>query len=185
LEEAAQLHRQAATLREELRDSFAQARSRGNLAVALQELGRLDEAREAANRTADLQAPFGHAAEQWKTWDILHDIETLAGRPGAAAAARSRAIELYAAYRLVGGAPQTALARLIVAVGQTLRAHGAEEARRLIPLPERFDEGLLPVREALLAIIDGSRDLALARDSRLGYEVAVEIELLLEGLAKE
>ncbi|MEA2601238.1 MAG: hypothetical protein QOF89_2230 [Acidobacteriota bacterium] len=182
-EEAAQLHRQAATLREELGDSFAQARSLSNLAIALQNLKRLDEAREAAIQSDRLKTPFGHAAEPWKTWNILREIETQAGFSEAAAAARSRAIELYAAYRRDGGASQLPTARLIVAVGRTLLAQEAEAARRLIPPPDWFGEGFLPVREALLAIIGGSRDPVLAQDVRLYYADVVELALLLESLA--
>jgi hypothetical protein len=74
-------------------------------------------------------------------------------------------------------------ARLIVAVGQALRAHGAEAARGLIPPPDHFEERLLPGRDALLAIIDGSRDPTLAEEVRLDYVGAVELALLLESLA--
>jgi tetratricopeptide (TPR) repeat protein len=183
LEESAQFHRQAATLREELGDSFTQARSLSNLAIALQKLRRLDEAREVATRATDLKTPFGHAAEPWKTWNILYNIESLIGRPDAAAAARIQAIELYAAYRRDGGTPQSAAAQMIAAVRQTLRAQGAEAARGLIPPPDQFAEDVLPVREALLAIVGGSRDPALAQDARLSYTSAVEISFLLESLA--
>jgi hypothetical protein len=182
LEESAQLHRQVATLREELGDSFTQARSLSNMANILRKLGRLGEAREVAILAAHLKAPFGHAAEPWKTWSILQEIEAQAGRPDAAAA-RSRAIELYAAYRREGGEPQSSSGRLIVIVGQTLLLHGAEAAHGLIPPPDRFEEKLLPVREALLAIVGGSRDPALAQDARLEYDDAVELALLLESFA--
>ncbi|HEX3556602.1 MAG TPA: CHAT domain-containing protein [Thermoanaerobaculia bacterium] len=182
LEEAAQLHKQAATLREELRDSFGQARSLSNLAIVLQKLGRLDEARRAAIQAGCLKTPFGHAAEPWKTWSILSDIETQSCRPEAAAAARSQAIEMYTAYRRGGGEPQLPVARLIVAVGETLRGQGAEAASDLIPRPDWFGEGFLPTREAILAIIGGFRDTALARDTRLVYIDAVELALLLESL---
>jgi tetratricopeptide (TPR) repeat protein len=181
-EESAQLHRQAATLCEELGTALTQARSLGNLAIALGKLGRLDEARRAVILAAQLKVPFGHAAEPWKIWGTLHEIENLAGCPDATAAARSRAIELYTAYRQDGGAPQFPLARLIVTIGQTFQVQG-EEARGLIPQPDWFGEGLLAVREALLAIIGGSRDLSLAQDARLDYVGAVELALLLESLA--
>ncbi|HVT14706.1 MAG TPA: tetratricopeptide repeat protein [Thermoanaerobaculia bacterium] len=182
LEQSAQLHRKAAILGEELGDAFSQARALINLASAFWALGRLDEAREAATQAARLQAPFGHAAEPWRAWALLEGIETIAGRLDAAAAAHSRAMELYASYRRDGGAPMFSAARLIAAAGEALREQGAEEARRLIPPPEKFDEELRPAREALLAIVDGSRDPALAADPRLDYVGAVELSLLLGAL---
>jgi tetratricopeptide (TPR) repeat protein len=181
LEESARLYRQAATLYEELGDPFPQARSLSNLASALRELGRLEDARGAALQTVQLEAPFGHAAEPWKTWDILQEIETRSGNPEAAAAARSRAMELYAAYRRDGGEPQSSAARLIATAGRALRESGAAAARLLIP-PEPFDEGLLPVCDALVALAGGSRDPALAADARLDYSAAVELSLLLDSL---
>lgn len=182
-EEAAQLHRQAATLREELGDSFTHARSLSSLALALCELGRLDDAREAATYAAHLKAPFGHAAQPWKTWFLLFQIETSAGRPTEASAARLQAIELYSAYRRDGGEPQFSTAKLIATVGEVLHASGVEHARRLIPAPEQFEPRLLPSRDALLAILDGTRDPAVALDPRLDYDDAAELALLLESLS--
>ena len=82
------------------------------------------------------------------TWNVLREIETQAGRPDAAAAARSRALALYAAYRRDGGEPRFALARLIAAIGRTLQEEGVEAALwSLIPPPDRFEESLSrPVR---------------------------------------
>ena len=51
--------------------------------------------------------PFGHAAEPWKTFEILSKIERDAGRPEAAFEARRRAIEAYLAYRRDGGENQS------------------------------------------------------------------------------
>ncbi len=92
-------------------------------------------------------------------------------------------MELYAAYRRDGGEPQSSAARRIAAAGRALRESGAEAARLLIPPPEQFGEGLLPVRDALLALAGGSRDPALAADARLDYADAVELSLLLDSLA--
>jgi tetratricopeptide (TPR) repeat protein len=182
-EEAAGLLQQAATLRHELGDTFKEARSLGNLSLALLNLGRLDEAREAASRADELQVPFGHAAEPWKIWDVLRVIEAAAGRPEKAGAARARANELYAAYRRDGGEPQSPTGRLILTVGQALQQRGAPAARCLIPPTERFDNSTLPVRDALLAIIDGARDAAFAQDPRFHCHDAVELTLLIESLS--
>lgn len=182
LEQAAQLYQQAATLDQERGDARSQARSLNNLADVLKDLGRLPEARETAAQAVRLKLPFGHAAESWMTWDILYKIETLAGRPEEAAAARARALEAYAAYRRDGGEPRFTMARWIAAVGRTLRTQGSAEAHGRIPPSEQFHESLLPLREALLAIVQGSRDPALVEDTRLDYDDAVELSLLLESL---
>ncbi len=182
LEEAAQFHRQAATISEELDNADSHARSLCNLAVALLGLGRLGEARDQATRAARLAAPMGHAANPWKTWGLLHQIEIQAHCPEAAEAARVRAIELYRTYRRDGGEPLSSVAELIDAVAHLLREHRTEEARRFVQPPEQFNEALLPVRDALFAIIDGSRDPAAAQDALLNYELVVEFALLLDSL---
>ncbi len=180
--EAAQLFEQAVKLFEDLGDPFNQAKFLSNLAIALRSLGRLDAARDVANHSARLSAPFGHTAEPWKTFNILREIEARSSRFDAASAARSRAIELYAAYRQDGGEPTSSTARLIAAVCHVLQSSEAEDAHRMIPPPEQFEERLLPVRDALLGILDGSRDPALAQDDRLDYDDAAELALLLESL---
>lgn len=92
-------------------------------------------------------------------------------------------MEAYVAFRRDGGEPQTPLSRLITNVGQALRSQGETEALRLIPTPEQFAKTLIQARDALLAIVRGSRDPALAQDTRLNFEGAVELSLLLESLA--
>ncbi|MEI2772745.1 MAG: hypothetical protein V9G98_19080 [Candidatus Competibacter sp.] len=72
-------------------------------AKTLRKLRRLDEARQEIRRAIECKAPFGHAAEPWKTWAILADIETDAGNPAAAAEAKAKAIACYLAYRRDGG----------------------------------------------------------------------------------
>ena len=69
----------------------------------LRKLRRLDEARQEIRRAIECDAQFGHAAEPWKTWAILADIETDAGNATAAAEAKGKAIACYLAYRRDGG----------------------------------------------------------------------------------
>ena len=69
----------------------------------MRKLRRLDEARQEIRRAIECKAQFGHAAEPWKTWDILADIETDAGNATAAAEAKGKAIACYLAYRRDGG----------------------------------------------------------------------------------
>ena len=56
------------------------------------ELGRLDEARQEIKRAIVCKQDLGHAAELWKTWGVLSDIETDAGRLPEAQQARRQVL---------------------------------------------------------------------------------------------
>ena len=182
LEEAASLFRQAADLSRDLGDAHSEAGSLSNLATALCLLGRLDQARQAAGTAATRLTRLGYAAKPWRAWAVLHDIERDAGDAPAAARARQQALDLYHAYRQDGGEPMGAATRLVAAVGQALQADGPEAARDQIPGPERFGPAALPLRAALLAVVDGDRAPALADDPDLDPPLAVELSLLLASL---
>jgi len=83
LEEAVNCHRQAAGIYRELDDLRWEGAVRSNLAYTLIKLGRLDEARPAIERAIACDEPFGHLAEPWKTWDILHKLASRSGVGGA------------------------------------------------------------------------------------------------------
>ena len=70
-------------------------------------LRRYDEARQELQRAIECKKPYGHAAEPWKTWSILEDLERATGHTEAAQAARQQAIETYLAYRRAGGVSQS------------------------------------------------------------------------------
>lgn len=53
--------------------------------------------------TYECNQQVGHAAEPWKYFDILHDIETATGNREAALDAWTRARDAYLAYRRQGG----------------------------------------------------------------------------------
>ena len=161
--------------------------STNNAADSLQKLGRLDEARREVERAIVCNQPFGHAAEPWKTFEVLSRIERDAGRPEAALEARRRAIEAYLAYRRDGGESQSGgghgpALRRAARGGQGGSA--AEFVAVLDQLDGRSDKPayLGPVLVALRAILAGSRDPALADDPALDYGDAAEILLLLERL---
>ena len=143
------------------------------------------EVRAAARECARLMTPFGLAAQPWKIWDILHDIEQVAGDPAAAAAARARALALYRAYRADGGEPMYPLSRLIaqVAAQASHPDHGPAAALSALPPESAFDPSLLPIRQALESWLRGdpapARALAGAPDT--DYDAAVELSLLLDG----
>ena len=69
--------------------------------------------------------PYGHAAQPWKTWDILCDLEQAVGDAAAARAARAQALALYLAYRRDGGESYAGGARLCALVAEAVQ-QGAE-----------------------------------------------------------
>ena len=178
--------------------------SRSNAANALISLGRHAEARAQVQRALACKSTFGHNAEPWKTWGILYDLETAEGNM-AAAEARAKAVASYAAARRSGWestkgsvAQFSDLVRAILAVRDPATSADVipPEVRTKIVEGERqlraeltalaSDANVAPYLSAsapaLLAILDGSRDPALANNPALFYADAVELGLLLESL---
>ncbi|MBF0283775.1 MAG: tetratricopeptide repeat protein [Magnetococcales bacterium] len=184
-EEAVVYHRQAADICHRLKDPSKEGRSRNNLAVPLIQLKRYDEAREAIQRAIVCKEPFGHAAEPWTSWAILADLEIAVGRAAEATAARQKARQLFAQYRRDDGENHTTGAQLCQMVGTAIQQGAAAQARQ--QLAEVAQQPNLPdwaqaLIKVLLAILDGSRDPALADAPGLNYDDAVEVELLLKQL---
>jgi tetratricopeptide (TPR) repeat protein len=182
-EEAVRLYRQAVEVCQSLKDLQKEGFTRSNVARELIRLKRCDEARQELNRAVECKQPFGHAAEPWKTFDILSDLERAVGNQPAATEARNRAIQAYLAYRRAGGESQAsggelcALVRQAIAEGQTEAATGQLQALLQLPnLPDPL-KTLIPALQAILA---GSRDPALAHDSNLDYDDAAELLLLVQ-----
>jgi tetratricopeptide (TPR) repeat protein len=187
LEEAVNCYRQAAEIYVQLQDLRYEGLARSNLANTLLTLGRLPEAREEVQRAIECKRPFGHVAEPWTTWMILHGLEQAAGNPEAAAQARRQAIAAYRAYRRDGGEPKSLGGQLCDQVAQAI-AQGATDqtAQGLAQLAARSDlpaylQALIP---KLQAILEGARDPALAADPALDYYDAAELALLLERLGQ-
>ena len=128
---------------------------------------------------------MGLAADLWKSWGILYELEWSLGNVDAAAPARQKAVEAYLAYRRAGGESRTTGAQLCAATGQAIAEGRTDQARaELHQLLQRPDlpasvKSLIP---ALQAILDGSRDPALGEDPDLDYRDAAEILLLVEHL---
>ena len=163
------------------RDAANEGSARSNLAIALLQLRRLDEARLEILRAIECKTQFGHASEPWKSWSILADIETDTGNTAAAAEAKGKAIACYLAYRRDGGENHYPAGRISLAVTQALRSGEPAEAATL--LQQRATDpdaaGLLPFIGALQAVVAGSRDPALADQPELDYTMAAEILLLI------
>ena len=168
-EEAVAFLRQSVVKWVEIRDVASEGRNRSNLAIRLHKLRRFDEARQEIRRSIECKAQFGHAAEPWKSWDILAAIETDAGNPAAAGEARGKAIASYLAYRRDGGENHNTEGRIALAVTQSL--HAGDPASVVALLQQlAADPGaawLIPFIRALQAIVAGSRGPGIGlRDGR-------------------
>lgn len=185
-EEAAAFYRQAAEKYVEIRDQANEGKARGNLAILLRKLRRLDEARHEIRRTIKCFAEFGHATEPWRSWGVLAGIEADAGNPDAGAKAKRKAIACYLAYRRDGGENHDAPGRISLALTESLLAGDpATAASQLQQLAADPDAAwLLPFIHALQAIVAGSPDRTLADAPDLDYSMAAEILFLIETLEK-
>jgi tetratricopeptide (TPR) repeat protein len=185
-EEAVRCYRQAADIYVRLQNQSDEGMARSNLAISLLRLGRYGEARTELLRAIECREPYGPAAELWKTWDILHDLELATGDAGAAARARQRAVESYLAYRREGGYGRTPAARLCATAAVAVAAGDTSELEQYLSRP--LDQDTPPWARAvfpkLLAVLRGERDPTLAADPGLDYYDAAELMLLLETLQK-
>jgi tetratricopeptide (TPR) repeat protein len=184
-EEAATFYRQAADTAVEMRDQAREGRARGNLAILLRKLRRLDEARQEILRTIECFAQFGYATQPWRSWNVLANIEWDAGNSEAASEARRRAIAAFFAYRRDGGENHDPPGRISLAVSESLLAGDPVIATSLQELAADHDTAwLLPFIRSLQAVVAGSRDRTLADAPDLDYMMAAEILLLIETLEK-
>jgi tetratricopeptide (TPR) repeat protein len=187
LEEAAAFYRQAADKRVQLGDTAKEGRARNNLADTLRKLGRYGEARQEIRRAIACKEPFGHAAEPWKTWSILANIELAEDQQAAAAAARQKAIELFLAYRRDGGENHEVGGRLCAAVTEAMLAGNLQEAADMLAAVRSEPDlpaNVPPLLDALEAILSGRRDPSLAQHPDLDHRDAAEILLLIETLPR-
>jgi tetratricopeptide (TPR) repeat protein len=192
LEDAVKCFRQAADIYARLGDQRYEGAARSNLANTLIKLRQYDEARREVLRAVECKKPYGHAAEPWATWGILHDLEQGTGHLQAAAEARASAIESYLAYRRDGGQSSEWGAQVCTGVAEAIQAGEPSTATALAQqlaesLQELLGTDADPRTEALFpklkAILGGARYPALADDPALDYQDVVELRLLLESLA--
>jgi tetratricopeptide (TPR) repeat protein len=184
LEEAVTFYRQAADLYVTLGDLALEGRVRSNMADTLRQLGRLDEAWQAIERAIECKRPFGHAAEPWKTFAILHEIERAAGNPAAARAAWQQARAAYLAYRRDGGYAQGG-GQFVADVVQWVQQGQSAEAAHLIAQVESADAAPQSLRKLATGVrlaLGGQGDPSLADDPGLYYRDAAELLLFLERL---
>ena len=197
-EEAVRFFLQAADIRAlpDILDVAGEGRARSNAANELIKLSRYDDARREILRAIECIEPLGHAGQPWKAFGILSDLEQAVGDASsddtirashhkASAAARHRAIHAYLAYRRDGGENNNTGGQLAALVHHALTTGDTTAAttqlEELAQHPE-LPEYLVPLLPALLAILNGSRDPALAADPRLDFDDAAELQFLLERL---
>ena len=182
-EDAVALFRLTAGLYREMQDEANEGCTRSNLADALHQLGRYAEARIECRAAIEHIEAYGHAPHPWESWSLLSAIETADGEAHAAAAARSKAVECYLAYRRDGGENTSDTGQLCAYVGSALMSGNLGEAMNALNEVHKqanLPDQALPLLDALEAIAKGSRDPKLADTPRLVYDDAAEILLLLE-----
>ncbi len=184
-EEAVRFYRQAADIYVELEDLRDERSVRNNIADTLRQLTRYDEARQEIRQAIECYRPFGTAVELWKTFATLYQIETAEGKADAAKEAWQQARDAYLAYRRQGGYAQTPGGKLADQITDAVQQDKAEEmAQALSQIAEADDtpDWLKTAAPKLLAVLNGSRDPALADDLALDYDDAAEVLFLMERL---
>lgn len=178
LEEAVTFYRQAADIYVELGDLLSEGIARNNIAGTLHKLKRYDEARSEIMRAIE-----SDWAEIWKSFAILQLIEAAVGNLAAARAAWGRARAAYLAYRQQGGYAQHDGGKLVEHVLGLIAQQKVDEVQslfdQLINDPNAPDSLKLLV-QAVVAILNGSRDPALADDPAFDYGDAAEVLFLIE-----
>ncbi|MBT3389954.1 MAG: tetratricopeptide repeat protein [Chloroflexi bacterium] len=184
-EEAVTFERKAADIYVQTGDLRQEGVVRSNTASTLKNIKRYDEARAEILRAIECDRQFGHAAEPWKTFDILCDIETATGQAKAARAAWEQARAAYLAYRRQGGYAQGGGGNLVEHVLGLISQKKTGEIQplfnQLASDPDTPDT-LKLLMNAIVAILNGSRDPALGDDPALNYADAAEVLFLIERL---
>ncbi|MCP4429171.1 MAG: tetratricopeptide repeat protein, partial [Chloroflexi bacterium] len=130
-EEAVTFYRQAADIFVELGDLRSEGTVRNNIADTLRKLKRYDEARPEIMRAIECDRQFGHAAEPWKSFDILQQIETAVGNQSAARSAWAQARDAYLAYRRQGGYAQQGNGKLVEYIVGLIAEQKVDELQQL------------------------------------------------------
>ncbi|MBL7797283.1 MAG: CHAT domain-containing protein [Saprospiraceae bacterium] len=180
LEDAVCVIERAIAVYVELKDAGSEGVCRNNLASALLLLRRRAEARDQLLHAVECDAQFGHEVQPWTTWKNFYELETEEGNTAAAADARQKAMRAYAAYRHDGGESKGDNFHMIK---QTVQAIQSGQTGELVQISEDVLQQDSPsqvkaLARALLTLLHGSRDPALADDPELDYMDAVDLRLV-------
>ena len=186
LEEALVFYKQQVDISIRLGDTRAEGLGRQGVALTWIKLKNLDEARTEINLSIARFEKIGLSAAPWKAFNILHDIETLAGNHASARAAWEQARDAYLAYRRQGGyASQGAGGQLLEQVIKDIQQGEQEKPIQFLAQASQAEDTpdwLKVFAPKILAILQGSRDKALGDDPALGYGDAAEVLFLIERL---
>ena len=184
-EEAIVFERQAVDIAIETGDLAKEGLRRSNIANTLCQLKRYDEARAEIMWAIECYKPFGTAVELWKSFDILHDIEEASGNPTAARSAWMQARDAYLAYRRQCGYANQGNGELVEYVVGLIAQKKVDEIEplfnQLMNDPSSSDSCKATI-QAMIKILNGSRDKALGDDATLNYADAAELLFLIERL---
>jgi tetratricopeptide (TPR) repeat protein len=186
MEEAAMFYRQSTENRARSGDLAGEGRSRHNLAQTLIRLRRYDDARQELRRAIECDEPYGHAAEPWKTWATLEELERATGHAQQAHTARNRAIEAYLAYRHAGGDSQHNQHQLFTQVTQAIQQNTHNELAQQLNTLLKPDNPpwYTALIQQLHSILTGHRD-PTTTNHEVHYMNAAELQLLLETLNQQ
>lgn len=185
VEEAIGFYQQAAAVYVELGHKPQEGAVRSNLADVLIKQGRFTEARVELERAIECEIPLGHAAEPWKTWNIVRRLHQEVNDPVAEADAQNQAISSYTAYRRAGGTSQSAWAPLCILVQEAIERDDSDKAENVLAQLLAREDLLVSDHHfirTLQMVLRGDRGAELAENSELNYLDVAELKLLFESL---
>lgn len=184
LEESGKCFQQAIDIKVKLQDQSREGLLRRLLADTLIRLQRFDEARRELHRAIKCNELYGLSSQIWRDWGLLYDLEQACDNPQAAAQARQQAIKDYLAYRRAGGQSLFTVTQLCAYAARSIPQGDTTELEK--ELAEWSESDSPPSFKLMIsklrAIVQGSRESALADDPELEFHDAVELQLLLEAL---
>jgi tetratricopeptide (TPR) repeat protein len=185
-EEAVTFYRQAADIFVETRDLRYEGMVRNNIADTLRNLKRYDEARAEIMRAIECLQEFATVGV-WVSFGILQKIEEATGNPTAASAAWAQARDAYLAYRRQGGYANQGSGTLVehvVGLSAQKKVNEIEPLFNQLMSDPSSSDSRKAIIQAMIKILNGSRDKALGDDPALNYADAAEVLFLIERLGE-
>jgi len=169
--EAIDFYRQAVAVYVKLGRTPQEGAIRSNIADALIKLGNFDDAKSELARAIECESPLGHAAEPWKTWNIMHRLQLATGNKSEQVDAHIRATSSYAAYRKAGGTSQSAWNPLYTLVLDAIQLNNQESAKSVLRNLLRRDDLSASDKSCIYTlqkILNGNYSLRLTDNTILG-----------------